>query len=97
MVEVERTCANCVHHDGCLERFRAAKAEGFYDSCSEEEYFSYVQNCDFYYANVKPGEWIKAECSEKDGDATCSICNHWAWSDSKYCPNCGAKMKGGAE
>jgi hypothetical protein len=40
----------------------------------------------------KVGEWIKAPCSEKDGDATCSVCRHWDWSDCKYCSNCGAKM-----
>lgn len=39
------------------------------------------------------GTWIKAECSEKDGDSNCSVCGHWDWSDCKYCSNCGAKMK----
>ena len=38
--------------------------------------------------------WIKAECSEKDGDANCSNCGHWNWSDYNYCPNCGEYMKG---
>jgi hypothetical protein len=38
------------------------------------------------------GTWTKAECSEKNGDATCSLCGHWDWSDCKYCSNCGAKM-----
>ena len=41
---------------------------------------------------VRHGEWIKAPCSEKDGDAHCSECNHWDWSDCKYCSRCGAKM-----
>jgi NADH pyrophosphatase NudC (nudix superfamily) len=41
---------------------------------------------------VKHGYWIKASCSEKDGDANCSECNHWDWSDCKYCSECGAKM-----
>ena len=40
----------------------------------------------------KAGTWIKVECSEKNGDANCSICGHWDWSDCKYCSNCGAKM-----
>lgn len=43
---------------------------------------------------VKHGEWIKTPCSEKDGDAHCSECNHWDWSDCKYCSECGAKMDG---
>lgn len=41
---------------------------------------------------VKHGHWIKAPCSERDGNAHCSECNHWDWSDCHYCPNCGAKM-----
>ena len=41
---------------------------------------------------VRHGKWIKASCSEKDGDAHCSECNHWDWSDYKYCSECGAKM-----
>lgn len=46
-------------------------------------------------APVIYGEWIKAPCSEKDGDAHCSVCNHWDWSDCNYCSDCGAKMVGG--
>ena len=48
-------------------------------------------------ADVVPvvyGKWIKAPCSEKDGDAHCSVCNHWDWSDCNYCSDCGAKMVG---
>lgn len=43
---------------------------------------------------VVHGHWIKAECSEKNGDSNCSECDHWDWSDCKYCSNCGAKMDG---
>ena len=38
-------------------------------------------------------KWIKAKCSEKDGDANCSNCGHWDWSDCNYCSNCGKYMK----
>ena len=41
---------------------------------------------------IRHGKWIKAPRSEKDGDAHCSECNHWDWSDCKYCSECGAKM-----
>jgi hypothetical protein len=44
-------------------------------------------------AEVKHGKWIKAGCSEKDGNANCSECGHWDWSDCNYCSNCGAKNK----
>lgn len=49
------------------------------------------------WIKLKIGNWVKAECSEKDGDATCSVCGHWDWSDCKHCSNCGAKMEGHAE
>lgn len=41
----------------------------------------------------RTGTWIKAECSEKDGDSTCSLCGHWDWDTCKYCSECGAKMR----
>lgn len=40
------------------------------------------------------GYWIKEECSEKDGDARCSICGHRDWSDRNYCSECGCGMEG---
>ena len=43
-------------------------------------------------AEVKHGKWIKAGCSEKYGNANCSECGYWDWSDCNYCPECGAKM-----
>lgn len=38
------------------------------------------------------GRWMKAECSERDGNARCSVCDQWEWDNCSYCPNCGAKM-----
>ena len=43
-------------------------------------------------SEVKLGTWLKADCSEKDGDSNCSECGHWHWSDCLYCSNCGTKM-----
>lgn len=43
---------------------------------------------------VVHGRWIKAECSEKDGNSNCSECGHWDWNDCNYCSHCGAKMDG---
>lgn len=43
-------------------------------------------------AEVVHGKWIKASCSERDGNANCSVCNHWDWDDCNYCSNCGAKI-----
>lgn len=44
----------------------------------------------------KQGEWIE----HSDGYisfCTCNICNDFGYKDDKFCHNCGAKMKGGAE
>ena len=43
---------------------------------------------------VRHAYWVKASCSEWDGDANCSYCGNWDWSDKKYCSSCGAKMDG---
>lgn len=43
---------------------------------------------------VRHGEWVLDPYSEKCGDANCSECNHFDWSNCKYCSNCGAKMEG---
>ena len=63
--------------------------EGLMDACSEL--------IGLKPSDVKPvqhGKWIKASCSGKYGDAHCSECNNFDWSDCKYCPSCGAKMNG---
>jgi hypothetical protein len=53
------------------------------------------------YRKQSEGDWIK--CEEMELTSKCSICKgfHTKLSilqyDLRYCPNCGAKMKGGAE
>lgn len=54
----------------------------------------YQQRCCDECEEIKRGEWIKAPSSEKDGDAHCSICSNWDWSDCNYCSKYGAKMDG---
>ena len=42
----------------------------------------------------KTGHWIKSDIG---GAKVCSVCQaHMGLSNFKYCPNCGAKMKGEA-
>ena len=41
---------------------------------------------------VKHGRWIEGKTLEK-----CSICGKKGFPDWHYCPNCGAKMDGGAD
>lgn len=47
------------------------------------------------YEPVRHGKWIDDLYAEKCGDAYCSECNHFDWSNLNYCPNCGARMDGG--
>ena len=48
------------------------------------------------YHKQSEGEWIKKY--DKAPRYVCSVCNHLFNNKSyNYCPNCGAKMKGGAE
>ena len=59
------------------------------------------------YRKQKEGEWIVVnEYNDyrmcKEAKIACSVCGHkpkyeWYLSDINFCPNCGAKMKGGAE
>lgn len=46
-----------------------------------------------YAAPIRRGRWIKAECSEKNGNANCSACGHFDWDDCKYCSACGSLNK----
>jgi hypothetical protein len=48
------------------------------------------------YKKQSEGEWISLE--PEIGLFACSLCDHRILrSKCNYCPNCGAKMKGGAE
>ena len=55
------------------------------------------------YRKQSEGEWIehieKPSWWEDDVEVfyECSVCNTQSPAPTKYCPNCGAKMKGGAE
>lgn len=63
----------------------------------------------FPAADVAPvvhGRWIHSryeDCSEQFELVKCSQCNHEAYAmafyvrGGNYCPNCGAKMDGGAD
>ena len=48
---------------------------------------------------IAEGEWIWTENGEEDYEQywLCSCCHEKSYIEEKYCPNCGAKMKGGAE
>lgn len=52
-------------------------------------------------ADVLPvvyGEWVKNEKQDKESISCCSACGYPVspfWAESNFCPNCGARMKGG--
>ena len=51
------------------------------------------------YRKQSKGEWMWTEKGEADCEKywVCSACKEHDFVKTKYCPNCGAKMKGGAE
>jgi rubrerythrin len=78
-----------------MDRFDEAKF-GFYESYAQSIYNA-------GYRKQKEGEWITSDIPQEK--YVCSVCGGACWyydyqgyvAKSKYCPNCGAKMKGGAE
>ena len=51
------------------------------------------------YRKQSEGEWIWTENGTEDYEQywLCSCCNNKSYWKSKFCEECGAKMKGGAE
>lgn len=77
----EMTCEKCLHYEMCLEKFRNAKKDGFYEFVDEEEYFSHADECDFFvtgYRKRSEGEWISVRERLPEND--------WGkhWKERKY-------------
>lgn len=51
------------------------------------------------YRKHGEGEWVWTENGEEDYEQywVCSCCHKKSYWESKFCPECGAKMRGGAE
>lgn len=96
------TCRDCLHFDVC-------ETEGIY---FEDEYIKNVafsedikDLCHTFknksdYVEVKHGEWMRPTTVGGitiAGLPHCSVCGVVPCDEGKYCPNCGAKMDGGAE
>lgn len=89
----EKTCKKCLHYEMCLEKFRKAKADGFYEMTDEEEYFAHADECDFFITGCRKQEWISVEerLPEKYKDVLCYgnghsffvdfICSDGTWCD----------------
>ena len=101
----EKKCKNCIHYQMCVDTFRKGKQDGDYLLIEEESYFADANGCDFYadkrfYRKQSEGEWEEKLWIVFDSELVgyrCSECNTTWDAQTNYCPNCGAKMKGGAE
>lgn len=88
---------NRCHHRSCLECKYGNNDDPL---CTEKITAEYL--CDEGYRKQSEGEWIfehefygKMFCSNCKEEALVNECSEYV--DSDFCPNCGAKMKGGAE
>ena len=70
-----------------------------YPVCEMKKYdFANIEECEHYKQEPKHGEWIDENKGTVFYKSTCSICG---WNSHgvgfNFCPNCGARMKGGDE
>ena len=68
------------------------------DFCSYAKMKGGERDCETFEHKQSEGEWITKGDELKN--TTCSVCNYWVetpYGKTPYCPNCGARMKGGAE
>ena len=61
----EKVCKRCLHKEMCLENFRRAKEEGLWELTTEEEYFSYANECDFFIAGYRKQSDVAREVFEE--------------------------------
>lgn len=83
-IKADKVCKDCINYDECL----ACKVNA-------KECLLFKNKADF--VEVKHGKWITRKSIHNEEFYVCSICgtaNDDIW---RYCPNCGAKMDGGAE
>ena len=66
--------------------------------CFEEASILTDNIIDAGYRKQSEGEWIKDEESKFEHRYHCSVCNFYLIGEpTKFCEDCGASMKGGAE
>jgi hypothetical protein len=87
MCHLSAECKTC---QICNERYHGDDDDLCYFKCVAKEIINHG------YRKQSEGEWKQAYNSFPR--YVCTNCNHLFNNKSfKYCPNCGAKMKGGAE
>lgn len=67
------------------------------DECGEVAYCP-DDRFEVVFEKERPqGEWVFRSGVTCGGYYKCSKCGEVEWAEKNYCPNCGAKMEGGAE
>lgn len=63
-------------------------------ACTALKYTRLLREAD--YRKQSEGEWIWTESGQEDYEQywVCSCCHEKDYFEDKFCPNCGAKMKG---
>ena len=81
----EMVCENCLHHFACLvnSEYVPTPCPAYEDKDG--------------YRKQSEGEWIWTENGDEDHEQfwICSVCNEKSYIETKFCSECGAKMKGG--
>ena len=77
----EVACENCLHHLACLVNSEYVPTP----CCAYEDKAGYRKQSD--------GEWVRYGYDSQE----CSLCGsvNTNYLNNNFCPNCGAKMKGG--
>ncbi len=86
----KKHCKDCVYYEVCP---LGLMIKGKTGTC-----LKFKNKAD--YVEVKHGEWKERKIIIMDNEITavrCTACNLTSNSESLYCPNCGAKMDGGAD
>lgn len=94
----------CIERETAIKRVMETKWESGSDGAAAMEIVAATPAADV--APVVHARWIHSrydDCSEQFELVKCSQCNHEAYAmafyvrGGNYCPNCGAKMDGGAD
>lgn len=93
--------AEYIVREALIERLQ----ENFNNRCKADSLCKYVIDKikTFPAAEVEPvkhGRWIKNELTHIENVFICSLCQRHAfgiYERTPYCPNCGARMEGGAD
>ena len=76
---LKRFCGHCEDYEACTEQ------------CYDWKLINYTPAADV--APVRHGYWVEAGLTRMYG-FKCSECSGFCIGESRYCPNCGARMDG---